>query len=146
MSEPVNLRHATADDVPGIVALLEPAGLPGVGVAECIEHFYVLEAADGIVAAAGLEPHGRVGLLRSVVVAPSHRGRGLAKRLCDRIAQHARDLEHRSMYLLTMDADDYFSRHGFMRLAREEAPDEIRASREFSELCPDSAILMGIHL
>jgi N-acetylglutamate synthase-like GNAT family acetyltransferase len=138
----VNLRPARPEDLNHIAALLEPAGLPRAGVAESLGHFFVLESEQGIVATAGLESYDGVGLLRSVVVAPSHRGRGLAGRLCQRVGEHARTLGHEALYLLTLDAQEFFAGHGFQRVAREEAPECIRGSQEFSELCPDSATLM----
>jgi N-acetylglutamate synthase-like GNAT family acetyltransferase len=142
MGEELSLRAATNDDLPAMVALLAAEGLPEDGVATGLAHFHVLDDGNGVVAAAGIEPHGSSALLRSVVVAPAHRGRGLARRLTERMVQHARGLGHDSLYLLTMDADRYFSGLGFTRVARDQAPDEIRRCQQFREQCPDSAVLM----
>ena len=142
MGEHPNLRGATSDDLPAMVALLAAEGLPEGGVAEGITHFQVLDDGDGVIATAGIETHGASALLRSVAVAPAHRGRGFARRLTERMVQHARELGHESLYLLTMDADAYFAGLGFTRVSRDEAPEEIRACQQFREQCPDSAILM----
>ena len=138
----MRLRVATSDDLPAIVALLAAEGLPDGGVAEGITHFHVLEDGDAVVAAAGIEPYGSLALLRSVVVAPAHRGRGLARRLTERARQHAHGLGSEALYLLTMDADEYFARLGFTRLSRDEAPPEIRGCQQYREQCPDYAVLM----
>lgn len=142
MSERLHLRAATSDDLPAMVALLAAEGLPEGGVAEGITHFHVLDDGHGVVATAGIEPHGSSALLRSVVVARAHRGQGLARRLTERMVQHARGLGHDSLYLLTMDADQYFSALGFTRVSRDQAPDAIRRCEQYREQCPDSAVLM----
>ena len=144
MGEEPQLRTATRDDLPAMVALLAAEGLPEGGVAEGITHFQVLDDGDDVIAIAGIETHGASALLRSVTVAPSHRGRGLARRLTEHMVQNARALGHESLYLLTMDADAYFAGLGFTRVSRADAPREIRACRQYHEQCPDSAVLMRL--
>ena len=146
MAEHLQLRAATAFDVPAMEALLAAEGLPTGGVAEGIAHFQVLDNGEGVIAAAGIEPHGDNALLRSVVVAPQHRGRGLARRLTEGMAQHAREQGHEAVYLLTMDADGYFADLGFARIDRDDAPETIRSSEQFREQCPDTAVLMRLVL
>lgn len=142
MGESLQLRAAGFGDLEPICSLLAAEGLPTEGVAESIEHFLVFDNGDGVVAAAGIEVHGASALLRSVVVAPELRGRGLAGRLVDRMAENARALGVSAMYLLTIDADGFFANHDFERLPRKHAPGEILGCREFRELCPDTAVLM----
>lgn len=144
MAEHLHLRAATAADLPAMEALLDAEGLPTGGVADAITHFHVLDDGDGVIAAAGIEPHGAAALLRSVVVAPEHRGRGIARRLTERMVQHAREHGHDWLYLLTIDADGYFAGIGFTRVARDQAPEEIRTSRQYLEQCPDTAVLMRL--
>ena len=114
----------------------------GEGSGEDGTEFLVLDVDGRIVAVAGVEVHGRSGLLRSVVVNPAERGRGYARQLCERLAMRARGQGLEALYLLTLDAEEYFARLDFRRLERHRAPVEIRACREFRELCPDSATLM----
>ena len=95
-----------------------------------------------ILGAGGFERYGNYGLLRSVVVVPAWRGRGLARRLTEHTVQYARELGIGSLYLLTMDADGFFAALGFRRVSRDEAPEEIQACRQYREQCPDSAVLM----
>ncbi len=142
MGERLSLRAATNDDLPAMVALLAAEGLPEGGVVTGLVHFQVLDDGDGVVAIAGIEPHGSSALLRSLVVAPAHRGQGLARRLTEHMVQHARGLGHDSLYLLTMDADQYFSGLGFTHVSRDQAPEEIRRCQQYREQCPDSAVLM----
>lgn len=142
MGTSLQLRAAGYGDLEAICSLLAAEGLPTEGVAESIEHFLVFDDGDGVVAAAGIEVHGASALLRSVVVTPELRGHGLAGRLVERMAEHARALGACAMYLLTIDADDYFANHEFERIPRKHAPGEILGCREFRELCPDTAVLM----
>ena len=104
--------------------------------------FAVATDAERVVAGAGVEVHGASGLLRSVVVAADLRGSGMGAALvADRLAWcRARGLS--SVYLLTETAADFFARRGFTHVRREEVPQEIRRSDEFSRLCPDSAAVM----
>ena len=142
LNDSIHMRAATAGDLQALVALLSAEGLPDGGVSEGITHFQVLVDADEVIGAAGIEPLGASALLRSVVVAPSHRGRGLARRLTGHMVEHARGLGHDSIYLLTMDADAYFAGLGFTRVPRDEAPVEVKTCEQYREQCPDSAVLM----
>lgn len=142
MSEQLRLRVATKDDLPVMVALLAAEGLPEGGIAEGITHFQILEDGQGVVAIAGIEPYGSSALLRSVVVAPACRGRGLARRLTERMVERARELGLGSLYLLTMDAQEYFAGLGFTHVPRDEAPEDMQRCRQFTQQCPDTAVLM----
>ena len=143
MGDDLQLRAATAGDEQTLAALLSAEGLPAAEFAERSTHSQVIDDGEAVVAAAGLESHGAAALLRSVVVAPAHRGRGLARRLTEQMVERARSLGHESLYLLTMDADAYFAGLGFTVTAREDAPEAIRQCRQFREQCPDSAVLMS---
>ncbi|MDX1432170.1 MAG: hypothetical protein R3286_06940, partial [Gammaproteobacteria bacterium] len=60
-------RPASAPDLPAILALLAAAGLPTEGVADGLDGFCVVDLEGDVIAAGGVEAHGRAGLLRSVV-------------------------------------------------------------------------------
>jgi N-acetylglutamate synthase-like GNAT family acetyltransferase len=47
-----------------------------------------------------------------------------------------------TIYLLTESASTFFLTRGYAVVARAEAPEEIRATEEFSTLCAKSAFLM----
>jgi arsenate reductase len=141
------LRSASGADLPEVERVLRECRLPLDGLAEQFGPNYVVaEGSDGLVGVAGVEVHGRYGLLRSVAIAPAQRGNGLAARLTRNRAAWARNNHLRALYLLTTTAADYFPALGFRTAAREEAPEEIRASREFAEACPKSAVFMQLPL
>ena len=142
MGDHLQPRAATAADAPAIAALLAAEGLPRVAAREVDAHFKVIAEGGTVIAAAGMESHGTDALLRSVVVAPAHRRRGLARRLTEHMAREARDSGHGSLFLLTMDAEACFGRLGFTVIDRDLAPEPIRRCEQFREQCPDSAVLM----
>lgn len=90
----------------------------------------------------GLELHGDAALLRSLVVAQDRRGTGDGKVLVAAAEQHARENGVRRIYLLTTTAAPFFARLGWSDADRASAPDAIRATREFSSLCPSTASFM----
>jgi amino-acid N-acetyltransferase len=129
------------------VALLSSAGLPTADLTQqhCEGFFYTgPEAApDGLV---GLELLGDVALLRSLVVAPGLRGAGAGARLLAYAESHARARGVKTLYLLTTTAEGFFARHGYASAARDGAPPAIRATREFSDICPASSAFMSKQL
>ena len=142
----LQIRPARRDDLAAVSALLTTAGLPVAGVAESFGEFVVAEADGRQVAAAGLERHGDVGLLRSVVVDPAFRGAGLGASLTERILARAQQQRLKSVYLLTTTAADFFPRLGFHRIARAELPSAINESEELQGACPDTATVMVLEL
>ena len=103
--------------------LLESARLPVEDLTEshCEQFFYAGErgAPTGIV---GLEIHGDVALLRSLVVSPEKRTAGLGTALVAHAEQAAHASGVRAMYLLTTTAEKFFLARGYERAQRESAP------------------------
>ena len=81
-------------------------------------------------------------LLRSIVVAPEARQRGLGALITEGIAAHACDVGVQRLWLLTTDAMSFFEKLGWRAVDRKFAPETIARSRQFSGLCPSSATLM----
>lgn len=139
----VKIRSATTSDIPAIESLLLDSQLPSEGVGEHIANFFVAEDEGKLVGVGGFEDCGAgIGLLRSFAVQPEWRNRGIARQLHEHVATHARRSGIFGLYLLTTTAQGYFAKHGFASMARDEAPEAIRNTRQFRESCPDSAVLM----
>ena len=134
----MGVRPATKADLLGIKELLSDAGLPVSGVDEIIEHFLVVTESENLIGAGAIEPHGKDGLVRSVVVAPGMQGRGVGITIVEALLGQATG----DLYLLTETAESFFIRFGFSNLSRNDAPPELRASEEFRSLCPESASFM----
>lgn len=123
--------------------LLDGANLPSQDLDESLlKHFFAIKIDDQLCAMAGLELLGSDGLLRSVVTAQSCRSKGLATDLVKQIESHAKSHQLKHLYLITIDAQGYFQRHGYQIIERPHVPLNIQQSREYSELCPDDAIVM----
>jgi len=138
----VVLRRARPEDLPSIEALLAAERLPLAGVREHLGGFLVAVTAGGVIGAIGLESYGDVALLRSAVVAPAARRRGVAALLTMRIVEDARARGVRALYLLTETAAGHFERADFRRIARADMPRALDASAELSGACPESAVCM----
>jgi amino-acid N-acetyltransferase len=125
------------------IALLSSAGLPTEDLTQqhCDGFFYIGPAAalQGLV---GLELFGDVALLRSLAVATGLRDTGAGSRLLAHAEDHARTRGVKHLYLLTTTAERFFARRGYTRVDHGQAPPAIRATREFSGICPASSAFM----
>jgi amino-acid N-acetyltransferase len=141
----VSIEPARDEDLPEILALLERSGLPLTGYADHLSTALVGREAQRIVASAAIELYGPAGLLRSVAVDESWRGRSLG----NRIVLAAMDLSRKhgagTIYLLTESAQAFFERLGFKSIPRSEVPAAVKASLEFTIACPDTvqAMVLG---
>ena len=138
----MRIERATARDAAGIDGLLSACGLPTSDVAQHLAHFLVAKSGHDLAGVIGLEPAGPYGLLRSLAVALAFRNRGIAGALRARMEKHAAEQGIRSLYLFTTTAEPFFAAAGFARAGRDAVPEAIRSTREFSSLCPESAVVM----
>jgi amino-acid N-acetyltransferase len=137
------IERATAADVPAVETLLSSASLPLDGAADAIERTGVVaREGDAVVGAAALEVYGEAALLRSVVVAPEHRGTGLGRAVVSAAEALARDEGVRDLYLLTETATDWFPRLGYALVERADAIAAVGASIEFTTVCRDKGVPM----
>ena len=102
-------------------------------------HFIVARRGSAVVGAVGLAPAGQNALLRSLVVAESHRRQAVATQLVAAIEKYARSCGTEALYLLTMDAAAFFTQQGYQLVDRQTAPAGIQATEEFRTLCPATA-------
>ena len=130
----------------GAVALLERAGLPVSDLTDAhLNHFFYCGSAaepDGLI---GLELYGQQALLRSLVVAPALRSKGMGGVLLGHAESHAREAGVQSIFLLTTTAETFFRQRGYVTMDRANAPASIRATREFADICPASSAFMVKH-
>ena len=136
------IRAATADDLPGIEALLVASALPTAGVADALGDFLVAEHGDAIVGVVGVEQCCGYGLLRSTAVDAAWRSRGLGRQLVERAIAGAESKGLQALYLLTTTAERYFPSFGFSVTTRDQVPEVVRDTVEFRSACPASAVVM----
>lgn len=138
----MNILEATLRQRDEVVALLQSQKLPFEDLPPLLQNFYVALEGQKVVGLIGMERYGSVGLLRSMVVHPNCRNKGIAEKLVQVLEEKARAAGIHSIYLLTETAEKYFNRKGYTKIDRKEAPEALMQSSEFSHVCPVSAAVM----
>ncbi|MFV1884562.1 MAG: arsenic resistance N-acetyltransferase ArsN2 [Balneola sp.] len=133
---------ATSDDIELIKDLLSSHHLPVDDIGDSNIRFYLVKQEDELKACAGVELFDNLGLLRSVAVSESLRGSGIGRELVEFVLKDSKSHGITSLYLLTQTAEHFFGKLGFVKKERDQAPESIKKSSEFTDLCPVSAALM----
>lgn len=138
----IQIENARPEEMGSVVSLLKEADLLTEDLPDGLPNFLLAKADGALVGVAGLELFGSVGLLRSVAVSTAHRGKGIAGRMVGQLLADARKHELQEIFLITTTADHYFDRYGFAPVDRQQVPQGIQQTRQFSGLCPSSAVVM----
>jgi amino-acid N-acetyltransferase len=132
---------ASRADLASIRRLLDSEYLPTTDLTEeMLAHFLICRDPVGVAGVVGLEVFGEVALLRSLVVSSERQGLGLGRRLVLAAEAMAAEIKVREIYLLTTTAAEFFEHLGYHRVNRELAPAAISLTKEFSSLCPSTAV------
>lgn len=107
------MERATPADRAGMVSVLEACGLSSCGILAPGTFYWVGRVEGGLVGTCGIEVGEGCGLLRSVGVMESWRGRGVAKQLVSRALLEAARLDLRDVYLFSKDTGGYFQSLGW---------------------------------
>jgi amino-acid N-acetyltransferase len=124
-----------------VISLLQQQNLPVADIDED-KLLYLLLDGERTVGTAGLELFEDFGLLRSVSIIKEEQGRGYGRIINEQMENEAKESGIRCMYLLTTTAKDFFGKQGYLAIGRDEVPEAIKQTAEFSSLCPSSAVLM----
>jgi amino-acid N-acetyltransferase len=127
----------------GLKAALAKAGLPTDDAGDAALHVWRFEVGDMPVGFAGLEVHGDLGLLRSVLTLPPLRRKGIGRAMVDVVETEAVARSLRALYLLTTDSAAFFAALGYAPCRRDDVPASIRATAQFAALCPQTAVVMS---
>jgi len=140
MPLPITFSGIRPGEETDILNLIADVGLSVQDLeSEKLVHFIVARIADAVVGTVGLEPVGEVALLRSLAVAVNYRKQAIASRLVAAIEKYARSHGVKALYLLTLDAADFFLKQSYQQIDRETAPAGVQATEEFRTLCPATA-------
>ena len=127
----------------GLKAALTRAGLPADDILTPGLQFWRFSTQDDVPAGfGGIEVHGADALMRSVVTLPPLRARGIGQAIVRALEAEAVVMKCRAVWLLTTTAQEFFDRLGYAAVDRADVPGAIRATAQFSSLCPDSATVM----
>lgn len=139
----ITVQRARPADVDRIEAVLDANDLPNADVRSKPECFFLAHVQGEFVGIGGVEIHGSHGLLRSVVVQEPFRGQGYGTALCDALESAAADEGIETLYLLTTTAAAFFRARGYVTVDRNEVPERVRETSEFTDLCPSSATCLA---
>ena len=136
------IRATTERDYTQVCSLLQSESLPIIDLEKDLPHFFVKTVDGEIVGSIGLEHYGQSALLRSMIVSPDFRNKGIASELVNQLTGYAKEHGVKKLFLITNTAENYFQKLGFMKITREEVEKEVLQSREFNGLCPASSAIM----
>ncbi len=137
---PERLRDATAEDIPGILQILEPLEQQGVLVKRDREqlereigHFFVIESEGNILGCAALYPFPaqKTAELAAVAVNPFHRDGGRGERLLAFGEARARALGLKSLFVLSTRTTHWFIERGFVESDTARLPEKKQALYNF---------------
>lgn len=135
------LQEATPAQRKEITGLLNSNKLPASDLAETVK-LYALTYQDKVVGSAGLELYGNNGLLRSVSVDETFKGKGWGKFISHEAENIARKKGITALYLVTTTAESFFGKLGYRSISRNEVPGPLLVSAQFNGICPTTAAIM----
>lgn len=140
------LRKAQENEYRAIIHLLASNALPTSDIYEKNITLFVGVQKDEIIATIGIEIYENVALLRSLCVKEGYKNLKVGEKMLSYLITLCKHENIEALYLLTTTAEDYFTRHGFRKIGRENTPQSIQKTREFKDICPSSAVIMCLKL
>ncbi len=126
------LREATADDVGGILQLIEPFEKDGTlvkrdrtEIERDIANYTIVEHDGVIFACAALYPYpeARTGEMAALTVSPQTQGQGDGEKILRRVEQRARAMGLESIFVLTTRTMHWFLKRGFVQVDPDWLPE-----------------------
>ncbi len=136
------ISAARSSDLKTIDSLLRTNDLQAEDLHDDHVQLFVAKNSGKVIGVAGMEVYEKTAFFRSFAVEDAWKGRGIGQMLLEHLTDLCSKADILAIYLLTFTAEKYFHRHGFEVISREQAPEAIRQTREFSAICPESAVLM----
>lgn len=139
----ITIRKSINTDFDQCKNLLSSNDLPAEFSLHAFQNFLIAESSNQeIVGLVGLEFEKNIGLLRSLLVVPPSRIKGIGTKLVKKIENFAISANVTELFLLTNTAEKFFQTKGYSVYPREKVPDFVRMTQEFSSICPESSICM----
>ena len=127
-----SLREATADDVGGILQLIEPFEKDGTlvkrgrtEIERDVANYTIIEHDGVIFACAALYPYpeSKTGEMAALTVSPQVQGQGDGEKILKRIEQRARAMGLESIFVLTTRTMHWFLKRGFVQVDADWLPE-----------------------
>ena len=131
---------AQSHDLAGILELIRPLQQEGIlversneQVAADLDHFTVITKDSRVIACAALYPnrHDAIGEIACVATHPDYRDSGHGERLVEKLAETARELHLKQVYVRTTQTGHWFRELGFQPVEQNELPsaEQAKSSR-----------------
>jgi len=137
----MNIVPASQNSFSAAVELLKKNNLPTEDINPGTQLF-VIEENDSVIGTIAVEYNFDVALLRSLSVCEQKRNSGIGQMLVAFIENYVQKQGVQSIYLLTTTAEAFFLKKGYESVDRNEVPDFIKNTKEFSIICSASSTLM----
>ncbi|WP_427912302.1 amino-acid N-acetyltransferase [Ramlibacter sp. MMS24-I3-19] len=127
-----SLREATAEDIGGILQLIEPFERDGTlvrrernEIERDIANYSIIEHDGVIFACAALYPYpeARTGEMAALTVSPQSQGQGDGEKILKRVEQRAKAMGLDSIFVLTTRTMHWFLKRGFVQVEPDWLPD-----------------------
>jgi amino-acid N-acetyltransferase len=127
-----SLREATADDIGGILQLIEPFERNGTlvkrdrtEIERDVDHYTVIEHDGVIFGCAALYPYpeARTAEMTALTVSPDVQGQGDGERILKRVEQRAKAASLDSIFVLTTQTMHWFLKRGFAQVDPDWLPE-----------------------
>jgi len=143
MTETIKYTIAGNEHLSSIRHLLSSSQLPVSDIEEGkIDFIVASNESDEVIGCIGLERFEADALLRSFAVEQTWRNKKIGHQLFNRLLTMSRQQGVNDLHLLTTTAEKFFTSVGFSSLSRSEAPVSIKATAEFTSLCPSTSTYM----
>jgi len=126
------LREATADDVGGILQLIEPFENDGTlvkrnrtEIERDVDHFTIIDHDGVIFACAALYPYpeAKTAEMAALTVSPQSQGQGDGEKILKRVEQRARAMGLNSIFVLSTRTMHWFLKRGFVQMDPDWLPE-----------------------
>lgn len=137
----LHFQEATQEQRRQVISLLSDHHLPINDITGHVK-LYALLQGGMVVGSAGLEIYGTKGLLRSLSIDDSLKGKGWGRYINQQVEAIAQKEGIQELYLVTNTAEHFFSKLGYRAINRSEVAAEVAVSGQFNGICPSSAAIM----
>jgi len=137
----MNIYPVDENNFSKAIALIKINGLPTEDISDGTKLFALVEY-NRVIGTVGIEFYDTVALLRSLVITQEKRNSGLGQQLVSFIEDFAKKNGARELVLLTTTAESFFIKNAYQSIERNNIPEQIKKSSEFSYTCPSSATVM----
>ncbi len=141
----LKIRAAKEGDLDDVISLLIDADLNVEGVHENIGSFVIAFDGDQLVACCGAEAYQFVAVVRSLVVHPEYRRKGVGRRLVRQMLDRLSSRGLREFYVVPGAAEDFFRKRGFKPCDRDEIHPQVLASNELTT-APEYARVLRLQM